>query len=154
MKIDLARKRLFTFRPCQPTEKLKLKHVRTAVLCKILVNIPYKTELRVRSVFQISKNWQNLKNQRSVFRALKTVTFSTQHTYKHHKKMRLSYDNLLLHLAQDYNNVLLHHTSFRSNYSHPNRSSFIERKKRKREEESKEHELREIEELIVVVLSL
>ena len=68
--------------------------------------------------------------------------------------MRLSYNNLLLHLAQDYNNVLLHHTSFRSNYSHQNRSSFIERKKRKREEESKEHELREIEELIVVVLSL
>ena len=68
--------------------------------------------------------------------------------------MRLSYDNLLLHLAQDYNNVLLHHTSFRSNYSHPNCSSFIERKKRKREEESKEHELREIEELIVVTLSL
>ena len=66
--------------------------------------------------------------------------------------MRLSYNNLLLHLAQDYNNVLLHHTSFRSNYSHQNRSSFIERKKRKREEESKEHELREIEELIVVVL--
>ena len=68
--------------------------------------------------------------------------------------MRLSYDNLLLRLAQDYNNVLLHHTSFCSNCSHQNCSSFIEQKKRKQEEESKEDELREIEELIVVVLSL
>ena len=68
--------------------------------------------------------------------------------------MRLSYDNLLLHLAHDYNNVLLHHTPSRSKQQHKHRSLFIERKKRKRMEQQKEEELQEIEDFIVVVLSL
>ena len=68
--------------------------------------------------------------------------------------MRLSYDNLLLHLAHDYNNVLLHHTTSRSNYSNRYHSYSVERKKRKRQEEGKEDELREIEEIIVVLLCL
>ena len=55
--------------------------------------------------------------------------------------MRLSYDNLLLHLAHDYNNVLLHHTTSRSNYSNRYHSYSVERKKRKRQEEGKEDEL-------------
>ena len=68
--------------------------------------------------------------------------------------MRLSYDNLLLHLAHDYNNVLLHHTSSQSKHTNRYGSEFINRKKRKREEEKKEDELREIEDMIVVCLRL
>ena len=61
-------------RPCQSTQKLKLKTVRTAVLSKIIPNNPLKTILRTCTVFQISKNWPNSKNWRTVFRARKTGT--------------------------------------------------------------------------------
>ena len=68
--------------------------------------------------------------------------------------MRLSYENLLIHLAHDYNNVLLHYSSSQSMHCNQYASYFINRKKRKREEEKKEEELREIEDVILVVLSL
>ena len=58
--------------------------------------------------------------------------------------MRLSYDNLLLHLAHDYNNVLLHHTTSQSNYNNLYHSYSIERKKRKRQEEGKEFQKQEV----------
>ena len=68
--------------------------------------------------------------------------------------MKLSYDNLLLHLAHDYNNVLLHHTTLQSKDTNHNSCDGIKRKKRKREEANKEDELREIEDMICVLLSL
>ena len=79
---------------------------------------------------------------------------TTKNTHNTTQKMQLSYDNLLLHLANDYNNVLLHHTSSRSKHCNSSQSYYIDRKKRKREEEKKDEQLREIEDWLVVLLCL
>ena len=68
--------------------------------------------------------------------------------------MRLLYNNLLLHLAHNYNNVLLHHTSSRSKHCNWYGSYFINQKKCKQEEEKKKEELRDIEDMIIVLLWL
>ena len=68
--------------------------------------------------------------------------------------MNSSYDQLLLHLAYDYNNVLLHHTSSQSKHYNRYDCFYMNRKKRKFENEKKEDELREIEDEILFVLAL
>ena len=68
--------------------------------------------------------------------------------------MNSSYDQLLLHLASDYNNVLLHHSTSQSKHYNRYDCYYMNRKKRKFENEKKEDELREIEDDILLVLSL
>ena len=59
---QILNKNKIELRPSQPTTKLKLKPLRTAVLGKFLGNFPCKTKVRARTVFKISENCQNLEN--------------------------------------------------------------------------------------------
>ena len=137
---------LIMVRPSQPTRTYKLKlpyYAKSYSISCLKLNYG-----RFQFVFSVQTGY--LVQTDAQFVQPYKLSFFAKITHNTTQKMQLSYDNRLLHLANAYNNVLLHHTSSRSKYYSRNCSYFINRKKRKREEEKKEEKLREIEDWLLV----